>query len=32
LVDENFPTLLINPKSDLYEKNISTLKEVKARN
>lgn len=32
LVEENFPTLLINPKTDLYEKNISTLKEVKARN
>lgn len=32
LIDENFPTLLLNPESDLYEKNISTLKEVTARN
>lgn len=32
LIDENFPTILLNPDSDLYEKNISTLKEVKARN
>lgn len=31
LIDKNFPTLLINPKTKLYEKNISTLKEIKAR-
>ncbi len=31
LIDENFPTLLINPKSKLNEKNISTLKEIQAR-
>jgi glutamine---fructose-6-phosphate transaminase (isomerizing) len=32
LIDEDFPTLLVNPKTELYEKNISTLKEIKARN
>lgn len=32
LIDKNFPTLLINPKSKLEEKNISTLKEIQARN
>jgi glucosamine--fructose-6-phosphate aminotransferase (isomerizing) len=32
LIDENFPSVLINPKSFLYEKNISTLKEIQARN
>ena len=31
LIDENFPSVLINPKSFLYEKNISTLKEIQAR-
>jgi len=31
LIDENFPTVLINPKSKLEEKNISTLKEIQAR-
>lgn len=31
LIDEDFPTILINPKNKLYEKNISTLKEIKAR-
>lgn len=31
LIEENFPTLLINPESPLYEKNISTLKEIQAR-
>lgn len=31
LVDEDFPTILINPKGRFYDKNISTLKEVKAR-
>lgn len=32
LIEENFPTILINPESKLYEKNISTLKEIQARN
>ena len=32
LIDENFPTVLVNPQTDLYEKNISSLKEVSARN
>ena len=32
LIDENFPSVLINPKTFLYEKNISTLKEIQARN
>lgn len=32
LIDENFPSVLVNPKYSLYEKNISTLKEIKARN
>jgi len=31
LIDENFPTILINPISKLQEKNISTLKEIQAR-
>ena len=31
LIDKNFPTILINPKSKLQEKNISTLKEIQAR-
>jgi glucosamine 6-phosphate synthetase-like amidotransferase/phosphosugar isomerase protein len=31
LIDKDFPTLLINPKSKLQEKNISTLKEIQAR-
>lgn len=31
LIDKNFPTLLINPKSKLNEKNISTMKEIQAR-
>lgn len=31
LVDENFPSILINPENSLYEKNISTLQEVQAR-
>ncbi len=31
LIDENFPSILINPKSKLEEKNISTLKEIQAR-
>lgn len=32
LVDIDFPTVLLNPSSKLYEKNISTLKEISARN
>lgn len=31
LVDENFPVVSINPTWKFYEKNISTMKEVKAR-
>jgi glucosamine--fructose-6-phosphate aminotransferase (isomerizing) len=31
LIDKDFPTLLINPKSKLNIKNISTLKEIQAR-
>ncbi len=31
LIDENFPTVLLNPNSKLEEKNISTLKEIQAR-
>jgi len=31
LIDENFPTVLLNPESKLYDKNISTLKEITAR-
>lgn len=32
LIEKNFPTLLINPENPLYQKNISTLKEIQARN
>lgn len=32
LIQEDFPTLLINPENNLYDKNISTLKEIQARN
>ncbi len=32
LIDKKFPSILINPKTFLYEKNISTLKEIQARN
>ena len=32
LVDENFPSILLNPENKLYDKNISTLQEIKARN
>lgn len=32
LIEENFPSILLNPAGSLYEKNISTLKEVQARN
>jgi len=31
LIDKDFPTILINPSSKLRGKNISTLKEIKAR-
>lgn len=31
LVDENFPVISINPSGKFYDKNISTMKEVKAR-
>lgn len=31
LIEENFPTVLLNPKAKLYDKNVSTLKEVWAR-
>lgn len=32
LIEASFPAILLNPKSKLYEKNISTLKEIQARN
>jgi len=32
LIDENFPSIIINPTNFLYEKNISSLKEIQARN
>jgi len=32
LIDKDFPTVLLNPTSKLYEKNISTLKEIQSRN
>lgn len=32
LIQEDFPTVLVNPKNELYEKNISSLKEIQARN
>ncbi len=31
LINKNFPTILLNPKSKLNQKNISTLKEIQAR-
>lgn len=31
LIDETFPSILLNPHTSLYEKNISTLKEIQAR-
>jgi glucosamine--fructose-6-phosphate aminotransferase (isomerizing) len=31
LIEENFPTVLLNPASKLYEKNINSLKEIQAR-
>jgi glutamine-fructose-6-phosphate transaminase (isomerizing) len=32
LIDENFPTIMVNGKTSLYEKNISSVQEIKARN
>lgn len=32
LIDENFPSIFIAPKDSVYEKNISGMEEVKARN
>ncbi len=32
LIDEDFPSILLNPENNLYDKNISTLQEIKARN
>lgn len=32
LIDKDFVTILLNPKTKLYEKNITTLKEIQARN
>lgn len=32
LIEENFPTILINPISKLYKKNLNSLKEIQARN
>lgn len=32
LIDENFPSILLNTTSELYEKNLSTLQEIQARN
>jgi glucosamine--fructose-6-phosphate aminotransferase (isomerizing) len=31
LIDEKFPTILLNARTSLYEKNISTVQEIKAR-
>ena len=31
LIDKDFPTILLNPRTKLYDKNISTLKEIQAR-
>jgi glucosamine--fructose-6-phosphate aminotransferase (isomerizing) len=31
LIDKDFPSILINPDTFLKEKNISTLKEIQAR-
>lgn len=31
LIDENFPTIIVNWRTSLYEKNISTVQEIKAR-
>lgn len=32
LVDENLPSIVISPKDSVYEKNISNIQELKARN
>ncbi len=32
LIDEEFPTILINPKDYFFKKNLSSLQEIKARN
>lgn len=32
LIDENFPSLFVTPQDSVYEKNISGMQEVKARN
>jgi glucosamine--fructose-6-phosphate aminotransferase (isomerizing) len=32
LIDENFPSLFIVPKDSVYEKNVSGMQEIKARN
>ena len=32
LIDENFPSLVIAPDDSVYEKNLSNLQEIKARN
>lgn len=32
LIDENFPCIFIAPKDSVYEKNISNIEEIKARN
>jgi glucosamine--fructose-6-phosphate aminotransferase (isomerizing) len=32
MIDENFPTVFISPKDSVYNKNISNIEEVRARN
>lgn len=32
LIDENFPTIMVNGNTTLYDKNISSVQEIKARN
>lgn len=32
LIDENFPSVMVNGKTDLYEKNLSSVQEIRARN
>ena len=31
LIDHDFPTIMVNGKTSLYEKNISSVQEIKAR-
>lgn len=31
LIDENFPTVIVNGQTSLYEKNVSSVQEIKAR-